>query len=181
MSIAFAKALLESTHQRGVEPDQLSEVLDRCEDRRLQPGMVVCKEKKEANELFFLLEGAVSVIKTDPRGRLHELAALSAPALLGHMALIERTQRSATCMTKTPVHLRVLERDAYESLLKEPSGAGRAMRRLVLGALAKQLASGNARLRDLLAPEAEEQQSDDTTTEGQLVATTAALEGWHQD
>ena len=180
MSIAFAKALLESTQQRGVEPGNLSDVLERCEDRQLSPGMMVCKEKKEANELFFLLEGEVSVVKTDPRGRLHELAALSAPALLGHMALIERTQRSATCMTKTPVHLRVLERDAYESLLKEPSGAGRAMRRLVLGALAKQLATGNDRLRDLLAPEVEDA-ADDVATEGQLVATSAALEGWNQD
>jgi hypothetical protein len=52
------------------------------------------------------------------------------------------------------------------------------MRRLVLGALAKQLASGNARLRDLLAPEAEDEA--DNTTEGQLVATSAALEGWNQ-
>ncbi len=180
MSVAFAKALLESTQQRGVEPGDLSDVLERCEDRRLQPGMMVCKEKKDANELFFLLEGDVSVVKTDPRGRLHELAALSAPALLGHMALIERTQRSATCMTKNPVHLRVLDRDTYESLLKEPSGAGRAMRRLVLGALAKQLASGNARLRDMLAPEAEDA-ADDIATEGQLVATSAALEGWHQE
>jgi CRP-like cAMP-binding protein len=180
MSVAFAKALLESTQQRGVEPSDLSDVLERCEDRRLQPGMMVCKEKKDANELFFLLEGDVSVVKTDPRGRLHELAALSAPALLGHMALIERTQRSATCMTQNPVHLRVLHRDTYESLLKEPSGAGRAMRRLVLGALAKQLALGNARLRDMLAPEVEDV-ADDVATEGQLVATSAALEGWHQD
>ena len=141
----FGSALLAATDNRGIALADLVSALKRCE------------------------------VKTDPRGRLHELAALSSPALLGHMALLERTKRSATCMTKTPVRLAVLSRDSYDSLLYEPSGAGRAMRRLLLASLAGQLSSGNERLRKMLEPS--ESPEDDAETETELVGTTATLEG----
>ncbi len=172
----FGKELLAATDNRGVKPDELAKALSRCELKTLDTGMMVCKEGKQAEELFFLLSGHVAVVKTDPRGRLHELAALSAPALLGHMALLERTKRSATCMTKTPVELAILSRDAYDSLLYEPSGAGRALRRLLLSSLAGQLGSGNARLGKMLEPSVTKE--DEAATESQLVNTSATLEGW---
>ncbi len=172
----FGTALLKATNHRGILPADLASALTRCEIKTLDTGMMVCKENKEANEIFFLMTGDVSVVKTDPRGRLHELAALSAPALLGHMALLERTKRSATCMTKSPVRLAILSRDSYDSLLYEASGAGRAMRRLLLAALAHQLSAGNSRLRDLL--ETTGKSVDTPESEADLVGTSATLEGW---
>ena len=172
----FGTALLKATNHRGIRPADLASALTRCDIKTLDTGMMVCKEGQEAKEIFFLMEGSVSVVKTDPRGRLHELAALSAPALLGHMALLERTTRSATCMTKDPVRLAILSRDCYDSLLYEASGAGRAMRRLLLASLAHQLSGGNSRLRDLL--ETTDDSDDSEGRESNLVDTSATLEGW---
>lgn len=172
----FGKALLDATDNRGIQPADLASALDRCEIKTMDVGMMVCKEGQDAAEIFFLVEGEVSVVKSGPRGKLHELAALSAPALLGHMALLERTKRSATCMTKTPVRLAILSRDSYDSLLYEPSGAGRALRRLLLASLAGQLSNGNQRLRKMLEPSAEKKKESET--ESELIGTSATLEGW---
>ena len=176
----FCESLLKKISSRGIDVRGLEAVLENCELQTLDEGRVLCREKRMGEECYFLLSGSVSVVKVDPRGRLHELAILQAPSLFGHMALVDGTERSATCMARTPVELAVLVRDTYSSLLHEKSLAGRALRRLLLSSLAHQLTAGNARLFSMIDDDSDVDQGD-LETEDELMRATGALQGWSSD
>ncbi len=176
----FCEALLKKISNRGIDVRGLEAVLEVCEFQDLDEGRVLCREKRVGEECYFLLSGSVSVVKVDPRGRLHELAILQAPSLFGHMALVDGTARSATCMARTSVELAVLARDTYSSLLHEKSLAGRALRRLLLSSLAQQLTAGNARLFSMIESE-DEESGGDQEAEDELMRATGALQGWSGD
>jgi len=140
----------------GGRSSDLAKVLERCTPRSLATGDVLTTEGDQGDEAYFLLRGTVRVLKKGPSGEDQELAQIPAPALLGHMSLVDHSKRSATCVAADHCQILVLDRRAYGSLLTESSSRGTALRRLLLSSLTRQLISGNARLQGLLVePEPE--------------------------
>jgi CRP-like cAMP-binding protein len=140
----------------GGRSADLAKVLELCTTRNLATSDVLTTEGDQGDEAYFLLHGTVRVLKKGPRGADQELAQIPAPALLGHMSLVDHSQRSATCVAAAPCQILVLDRRTFGTLLTESSSRGTALRRLLLSSLTRQLMSGNALLQGLLVePEPE--------------------------
>ena len=142
--------LLGELGLRDVEPRHLAAAFGNVAPLRLAPGEALCREGEPADSMFLLLLGEVRVQRLDSQGQAREVALMRAPGLVGHLALIDGSPRSATCLAEGDVGLIALDRPSYEALLTEASPRAAALRRVLLTSLAAQLASANARVQALV-------------------------------
>lgn len=177
---AYAQLLLSAHGQVDAEVSDVVAWLSSCSLRRLDAGAVVCREGDVGDELYVLLEGRVHVEKSDVNGLVRRVGEVSAPTLLGQMAMIDRAHRTATCSAATEVWLAALDRDAYRRLVRSTDPGGTALRRLLLSSLTQQLLSGNARLGELLMESTPKPEPGPKTEGigGALLKASGLLEGW---
>lgn len=187
---AYASGLLETHSCRGVKPEHLAEVLEIAAAQKFRDGDAIITEGDAGDLMYFLLEGAIRIQRRDPRGKMRELAVMKAPALVGHMSLVDRSPRSASCIAMGRTVCASLDRRKYDTLLTETSARGMALRRLLLASLTKQLADANNRIRGLIEGESKrvavptQQQSSVGEVEDFDVSTTdilrvaGVLDGW---
>lgn len=176
----YATRLLGAHSQVDADVADVEAWLASCRIRRMAEGDVVCREGDVGDELYVLLEGTVRVEKTDVSGHSRMVGEVSAPTLLGQMAMIDRARRTATCSAACEVWVAVMGRDTYRRLVRSTDAAGTALRRLLLSSLTQQLLSGNARLGELL----QETEAATAPVEprdslgGALLKASGLLEGW---
>lgn len=185
--IPVARALLRSHSARGARPDDLAEALSAGRPASLDDGAQLCREGEASDALFVLLRGRVQVTRADSEGTDRELATIQAPALIGHMGLVDGSARSATCTARGPLVLLSIDGATFRALLGRPDDAGAAMRSLILTSLIQQLSTANDKVRDLL------QQVDDGSPaqgrapgkrlvqEEDVLRLAGVLDGWSVD
>ncbi len=183
-------ALLRTHRPRGVSPDGLAEVLRAGTTRQLLDDETLCQEGGQAEAIYFLVEGRLRVTRADGQGSQRKLAEVEAPAMVGHMAVIDRSPRSATVRALGPAQVVSLDSSTAQRLLGRRDTAGAALRRLLLTCLSRQLTQGNTRIRLLMrgdpapaspktvAPTAPRPGSAGASSEDQLEAIANILEGW---
>lgn len=82
----------------------------RLERRTVAPGHAIVEEGNEATHLFFLRSGRASVEKSRKRdGSAFTVGSLSAPAVLGEMALFDRLPRTATVRAESACEVELLD------------------------------------------------------------------------
>lgn len=180
-----AGALLQVHRFPGAREDALVALLKQGVPLRLPDGAELCREGDQPDALFFLLEGKVRVMRRDSKGRDRELTIETAPAMVGHMAMVDGSPRSATCIASGPVRAIALDRKNYQELLKEATPRGTTLRRLLLSSLSQQLTDANERLLGLLAA-VEQQLSGDQgeleeITGEHVMQVAGVLDGWKMD
>ncbi len=148
---AHAHAIAEALLDLDPRAAAVEALLARCETRRLSPGEMLCREGEPGDVLYILLSGAVSVTAGDGPAAAEPVGRVEAPEVLGALALLDHTRRTATCTAVGPVELAVLDTETFAGLLRESSEEGSALRWLVLASLSRQLARTNARLAALSA------------------------------
>jgi len=175
-----ASKLLRKHLCDGVNAEDLLAMLADCDDKAMSQGMVLCQEGDKGDTLFILISGSVRVLKRDARGVERELVTLKAPALLGHMSLIDGSARSASCIVESAARVVVMDRQVYDHRIQELGPPGTALRRLLLSSLTQQLVRGNTQLGELLV----EPEENDLTPEADsaaLLRTSGVLRGWSVD
>ena len=65
-----AITLLATHPVRGVRPNDLLQVLQASTLRRMSSDELLCSEGDPGDSLYFLLDGAIRVTRTDPHGRV---------------------------------------------------------------------------------------------------------------
>lgn len=145
-----SRKLLVAHPVRGVRPRDLARVLAACRLQRMSTEEVLCGEGDPGDAMYFLLDGAIRVTRTDPHGRTRDLARVESPAIVGHMALIDHSPRSATCAAEGRTIVACLERKTWSRVLHEPSDRGMALRRVLCASLTRQLVGANASIRTLI-------------------------------
>lgn len=103
----------------------------------LPPGRLLFSEGEAGTVMYVLLQGTASVLV---RGTAIELAAPG--QILGEMALIDESPRSATVLTRTECHLVSIGRAEFDLLIRETPAFGRH----VMGVMASRLRRMNERL-----------------------------------
>ena len=147
----WAADLLMGHHYPGSSTEALTQLLDCCDRQEVQSGASICTEGDEATEMYLLLQGQVQVLKSFPGKDQRELAVLRAPAMFGHMAMLDGSRRSASCVARGKVLLACVTKDTVKELKEESHAIGTNFRRLLLSSLTRQLELGNGRLRHLIA------------------------------
>ncbi len=153
----WATRLLLKNPFPGKSQRDLVEIIKACRLQHFQDQEIILQEGDKGNELFFLMEGEVDVLKQDTSGEERHLVVMKAPTLFGHMALVDGSPRSATCKAQGPVSLAVMSRQLYNEMLSRPHPIGTNLRRLMLATLTGQLVNGNKRLFGLMGGELPEE------------------------
>jgi CRP-like cAMP-binding protein len=129
----------------------VASLLGRCQQRRAATGDVLFREGERGKEMVFLLEGRATVLKRDHTGREREIGGWFPPAVIGALALIDDSERSATCVIGAPSLLAALDADTVRQLLGEASAEGAHLRWILLSAFAETLANTTVHLRQALS------------------------------
>jgi len=88
-----------------------------AEEMVVEPGTRLITEGDEADALYVLLEGDLSVSARGEGGRSRPIRTMHAPAYVGEIGVLERVPRTATVTAKTPAKLlRIGADNFYESL-----------------------------------------------------------------
>ena len=104
----------------GLDNGELTVVAGHLARRELVPGEVVCSEGDNADRMWLLVRGSVSVrlrLSNQPDGL--RIASLAMGTIVGELALIEIGRRSATVVADEPVTCYELQRDSYDLLFRE--------------------------------------------------------------
>ena len=186
---AHATAMLARHEARGVSARGLAKVLGAASLNRMSDGETLCAEGEPGLAMYFLIDGAITVRRKDASGELRELAVVEAPAMVGHMALMDNSSRSASCFARGRTVVAALDRGNYNRIVAEPSVRGTALRRVLLSSLARQMVTANDRIRDLVAesePKAKAKVADVPTRtardeQDELLKIAGVLDGWKID
>jgi sulfate permease, SulP family len=110
---------------RGLTPDELEIVAALLRPIGFPVGAVLCREGEEAHEMWILTRGSVSVrLLFAGATRMKRVASLGVGTVVGDMAFIESSTRSATIVADEDVECYVLDRDGYDALLREQPEIG---------------------------------------------------------
>ena len=90
---ALSRLPLFSTLSR----QELELIEHRLKRRNLKAGEALFREGEPGNSCSILVIGEIKVFKSLEAGRVDQLAVLPTGALVGHISLIDRKPRSATC------------------------------------------------------------------------------------
>lgn len=149
----WAVRLLIANPYPGKSQRELVEIINACRLQRFSNDQTILSEGEPGEELYFLMEGEVEVLKRDVTGEERSLVVMQAPTMFGHMSLVDGSARSATCRAKGEVDVAVLSRQTYLDLMSRSHPVGTSLRRLMLSTLTRQLVDGNARLFALIGGE----------------------------
>jgi len=172
-SIIASKVLIERHNLDPRHAEPLALVFERCIVQQVPSERVICDEGGSAAELFILLTGRVGVRKKDYQGVSKDLAEMKAPAVFGHMALVGKSLRTATCYARTDCQIAWLGHKLFDTLMDEPGDQGKAFRWLVISSMLMQHGKGAREIQHLLG---HAQRVD--IEELEIAKLSATLHGW---
>ena len=102
----------------GTGDKELVRLIPYVDDAELPAGSVLMEEGKPGREAFVIIEGEAEVAV---HGTV--VARLGAGEVIGEMALLDHSPRSATVVATTPLKVLVLDPVGFRSILRTPSVA----------------------------------------------------------
>ncbi len=149
--------------------------------RSYAKGDVLCREGTVGQSCFLLALGAVNVTKRTEDGD-KILATLRAGQIVGQLALVDRSPRSASVVAEEHVVALELTRDVFEKLLKASSPVALRFQEQIAIAGVRQLRMANQRLTTILAGNKGKAQAqavaDSPESRPALMKVQAAIDDW---
>lgn len=106
----YKRSLLEGLELfHGVRPDDVQELLQKCERRDIDEGDLLLSPGEKNEHVFIVLSGVLNVHVGSPGAP--SLASLEAGACAGEMSIIEDRDPSAYVVAAEPTHLLVIHKD----------------------------------------------------------------------
>jgi glutaminase len=135
---------------RGLSEDELAAVARATVIEQLAPGDLVIREGEEADTIYFLLEGVVSVrLHLEGVGRTRTVASFGPGVAFGEAALLDERERSADVRAEGAAVVAGLPLVALEALEQEFGGIKAKMLANVARVLAVRLRAANSQIRAL--------------------------------
>lgn len=130
--------------------EEAEQVVAYMHPRRFKAGTVLIREGDtgEDQAMALILSGEVSIENQTPNDSI-VVTVLGAGGLLGELALIDESPRSATCTAVTDVGAAVLTRQALAALLEERPGVAARLLMAIGKRVADRLRETNRRLMTL--------------------------------
>ncbi|HLF99045.1 MAG TPA: cyclic nucleotide-binding domain-containing protein [Acidimicrobiia bacterium] len=108
--------LLRRVGLRDETDRELAELAPLVDEVEFDVGDVLMEEGRTAFEAFIIVEGTASV-SIDA----HHIATLGPGEMVGEMALLDHSPRSATVTAATPMRLLAMDPRSFASLLRRPT------------------------------------------------------------
>lgn len=119
VQIDWLDALLTSNIFSRIPPGNIQKLLSDFTERTVSLGEVIIKEGDDANECYVIQKGKAIVTRME-NNKPTVLAAITNGALFGEDALISNLPRNATVTMSSDGILKVLTKEHFDTLLKEP-------------------------------------------------------------
>jgi len=146
-----AEALRQVPLLSGLTEEERSEIASLAELRSLEAQLPLFREGDAGDALVFVLSGSAQVVKKDPAGKHQVLSVVSAPAVLGEMAVLDAGgKRSASAIAVGAVTLAVVPGPALRSRLAGGNVAALKIAHGLARILARRLGEANTRLVQVL-------------------------------
>ena len=146
-----AEALRTVPLLSGLTEAERAEVAGLAELKSLEAQLPLFREGDAGDALVILLSGSVQVVKRDPAGKHQVLSVVSAPAVLGEMAVLEAGgKRSASAISVGPVSFAVLPGPGLRQRLASGNVATLKIAHGLARLLARRLGEANTRLVQVL-------------------------------
>lgn len=101
----------------GLSTKQLEKLHNAAKEIILEPGIYLIHEGDVPNEIYFVLEGSLEVVKYDDKHQVeHVIAPIHAGETLGEMAIIDTAPRSASVRSTTKVRLLCIMTKEYQQI-----------------------------------------------------------------
>ena len=135
----------------GLTEAERGEIAGLAELRSLEAQLPLFREGDAGDALVLVLSGSVQVVKRDPAGKHQVLSVVSAPAVLGEMAVLEvGGKRSASAIAVGPVTFAVIPGPALRQRLANGNVATLKIAHGLARLLARRLGEANTRLVQVL-------------------------------
>jgi CRP-like cAMP-binding protein len=146
-----AEALRQVPLLSGLTEEERAEIAGLAELRSLEAQLPLFREGDAGDALVFLLSGSAQVVKKDPAGKHQILSVVSAPAVLGEMAVLDAGgKRSASAIAVGAVTLAVVPGPGLRSRLAGGNVAALRIAHGLARILARRLGEANTRLVQVL-------------------------------
>ncbi len=134
----------------GFSNKELKAFLTAAPARKYADGAVLCREGDPGTSCYIIARGAVHVVR-HMSGSDRILATLDKGTLVGQMALVDRSPRSATIKAAGETVVLELKREAFQLLLEAASMIAVRFQHQIAVAGIRQLRSANDRLASVLS------------------------------
>ena len=116
----IAAKLLQSNHLFSILSDkQLSKLLEMSPIRSYGPGEIIAVEQESGDSLFMLIDGQVSIVKSNAERQKTEVAKLRSGDICGEMTVFTDAPRSATIRSHSQSDVLEIDRQAIAELVEE--------------------------------------------------------------
>lgn len=134
----YKRSLLEGLELfQGVSPDDVQELLQKCERRDIDAGEVLLSPGSKNEHVFIVLSGSLNVHVGSPDAPV--LATMDVGACAGEMSIIEDRDPSAYVVAPEPTHLLVI----HQTILWNMVNASHAFSKNLLVVLSERVRSHN--------------------------------------
>ncbi len=99
----------------NLEDEDIGSIIELTHLVRYSQGEVIMQQGEESTSMFLLEKGSVEVSR-EYGGKNKQFNTVHAKAILGEMALISNSPRTATVKAKTDVELRELDANSFQYL-----------------------------------------------------------------
>lgn len=114
----FSKLLESMTLLRdSLSEVERSKVVDALESRSFDANQTIFNQNDMADGMYFIESGQVKIIQLDGNGNVHLMNVLGKGDYFGELALIKKSNRTATAFTLGKCKLAFLDIDAFERLM----------------------------------------------------------------
>ncbi len=119
----------ESSVFRGVEAENLTEMVTLMEHRSFEKGRMLFEKGSPGDAMYLILSGQVRIFTTDRGGRELTLALLGEGQVFGELSIIDGRPRSASAVASEPLEALILHRDDFLSFIEKHPATGMALLR----------------------------------------------------
>jgi len=143
--------LLNSTLLSNLPPAEILSAARYFSLSHIEQGNVIFNEGDMGTFMGLIIEGKVSVQKSNQDGEDVELANLPKGRTFGEMAVLDGERRSAKCIAATDCTLLILSKETLEKMILEsPKIAAKVIRAIAIS-LSRRLRMADGKLVDFLA------------------------------
>lgn len=134
---------------RKLDDGEIGDFVSRCESVELPGGEVFIEEGTQGEKLYFFDAGELEVFVRDDAGKEHQLATISAPAVVGEMEFLTREKRAASVRARTPTRGLSVPFDRFFFHLQDGDPSSLRVFFYITQVLAKRLAAMNQKFAEL--------------------------------
>ena len=133
----------------GIPDEDLQVLAGMMKERKIKSGDNIIVEGETGDEVFFLMEGTVDIIKSTVYGEPFVVATLDAQShcVFGEMAVIDSDRRSATVRAKTGCIALSVTREDFDRFCCEKPRSGIALLKLISINLVRNIRAENENLK----------------------------------